>query len=128
MLLGEVVYKVGQKHRLALPKKFRTELGDALVMTRGFEGCLVIVSNVQWQTLMSQVEQGSFLAIHAREAARFLFGGASEVTTDSQGRFIVPQSLYEHAKLRDEVVFVGLGRWVEVWDKQGWDAQVERLQ
>jgi MraZ protein len=127
MLLGEVVYKVGQKHRLALPKKFRQQLGQQLIMTRGFEGCLVIASSDQWKNLITSIESGSFLDINARESARFLLGGANEVELDSQGRFIVPSALYDHAALTEEVVFVGLGRWLEVWDKNRWVEQLARL-
>ena len=79
MLLGEVVYKMGQKHRLALPKKFRQQMGDRLIVTRGFEGCLVMVSQEQWLPLISEVETASFLDMHARSSARYLLGGASEV-------------------------------------------------
>jgi MraZ protein len=127
MLLGKVVYKVGQKHRLALPKLFRQQLGDHIIVTRGYEGCLVIVSIDQWQALTAEVDQSSFLDIQVRQSARFLFGGAAEVDLDSQGRFIVPAVLYDHAQLAEEVVFVGLGRWVEVWHKQRWEEQIGRL-
>jgi MraZ protein len=120
MLLGEVVYKVGQKHRLALPKKFRQALGDQLIITRGYEGCLVIVSEAQWQPLITEVDSASFLDINARASARFLLGGAHELLLDSQGRFVVPESLYGYADLDEDVVFVGLGKWVEVWDAKRW--------
>lgn len=120
MLLGEVVYKVGQKHRLALPKKFRQKLGDRLIVTRGYEGCLVVVSEAAWQTLITDVENASFLDINARASARFLLGGANELALDSQGRFVVPEALYEHAALGEEVVFVGLGKWIEIWDIARW--------
>ena len=85
MLLGEVVYKVGQKRRLALPKKFRQQLGDRLVVTRGYEGCLVMVSEAEWQSLIAEVDQASFLDINARASARFLLGVANEVELDAQG-------------------------------------------
>lgn len=127
MLLGEITYKVGQKHRLALPKKFRAGIGQQLVITRGYEGCLVVVGQNSWQQLMADVENGSFLDVNARESARFLFGGASEVELDNQGRFIVPAALYDHAGLSDEVVFVGVGKWLEIWSRQRWDEQLVQL-
>lgn len=127
MLLGEVVYKVGQKRRLALPKKFRQQLGDRLVVTRGYEGCLVMVSEAEWQSLIAEVDQASFLDINARASARFLLGGANEVELDAQGRFVVPDVLYEYAGLKDEVVFVGLGKWIEVWDTTQWDGIQKQL-
>lgn len=127
MLLGEIRYKVGQKHRLALPRKFRDQLGSQLVVTRGYEGCLVLVAGADWQSLISDVMDGSFLDIDARESARFLLGGASEVELDAQGRFIVPLNLFDHADLKDEVVFVGLGSWVEVWSVERWQEQLVSL-
>lgn len=127
MVLGEIRYKVGQKHRLALPRKFRDQLGSRLVMTRGYEGCLVLVASSEWQSLITDVANGSFLDIDARESARFLFGGASEIELDAQGRFIVPPSLFDHAGLQEEVVFVGLGAWVEVWSSQRWQEQLANL-
>ena len=127
MLLGEVVYKVGQKHRLALPKKFRQILGDRLIVTRGYEGCLVIVSEAEWQPLIAEVDNASFLDINARASARFLLGGANELVLDSQGRFVVPEALYNYAGLGDEVVFVGLGKWIEVWDATRWQSIQQQL-
>ena len=124
MLLGEITYKVGQKHRLALPKKFRTILGDALILTRGYEGCLLLASVSLWEPLLKTVIERPFIDAGARATTRFLLGGASEVQTDGQGRFIVPASLYEYAGFVDEVVFVGLERWVEIWQKERWLAQL----
>jgi MraZ protein len=126
MLLGEVVYEVGQKHRLAMPKQFRDELGS-VILTRGYEGCLLVVAGSEWQELIADVSRGSMLDANVRESTRFLFGGASAVELDAQGRFIVPATLYDHAQLNDEVVFVGLGRWVEIWDKQRWEEHLAKL-
>lgn len=127
MLLGEIHYKVGQKHRLALPRKFRDQLGSQLVVTRGYEGCLVVVNQSEWQSVVRDVVDGSFLDMDARESARFLLGGASQIDLDSQGRFIVPSSLFEYADLHDEVVFVGLDSWLEIWSLERWQQQVEVL-
>jgi MraZ protein len=128
MLLGEIYYKVGQKHRMALPKKFRDELGSEIVATRGYEGCLILVSLERWLSLMAGINAQSFFTIQARQTARFLLGGAAELTLDDQGRFVLPESLFEHAGLTVEVVFVGLGTWVEIWDSERWKAQQVLLQ
>lgn len=128
MLLGEIRYKMGQKHRLAIPKKFREALGDTLIISRGYEGCLIIVSQSQWSALVQPISQGSFLDSNARASARFLMGGAHQLELDSQGRGIVPASLHEYADFQDEVVFVGLGQWLEVWSDQRWQQQLDNLQ
>lgn len=128
MLLGEINYKMGQKHRLAIPKIFRQELGQTLILSRGYEGCLLIVDPKRWQHITAPINQQSFLDVHARSSARFLLGGAHQVELDAQGRCVVPANLYHHAGFQDEVVFVGLGEWVEVWSIERWQQQLEQLQ
>ena len=76
---------------------------------------------------MQDIEHGSFLDSNARESARFLLGGATEVQLDSQGRFVVPTALLKHAQLQEEVVFVGLGQWLEVWSSEKWQIQLDYL-
>jgi MraZ protein len=71
---------------------------------------------------------GSFINKDIRDTSRFLVGGAKEIELDKQGRFVIPQSLLEHAELKDEVVFIGLVNWVEVWDKKKWEERLEYLQ
>jgi len=120
MLIGEHVYKVGEKNRVALPKAFREEIGSKIVVTRGYEGCLVVVSPAQWEGLISDAASGPFVSSPVRDTSRFLLGGAAEIELDEQGRFVLPKSLVDYAGVADEVCFLGLGRWVEIWDKGRW--------
>ncbi len=127
MLVGEEQYKLGQKHRLAIPKKFRQILGDSLIISRGYEGCLIVVNQQMWLNITQPISQGSFLDQNTRASARFLMGGAHQVTLDSQGRCIIPAPLYEHAGFDQEVVFVGLGQWLEVWSLERWQSMQTQL-
>lgn len=120
MLIGQYHSKVNLKGRVAFPKKFREELGDRLVVTMGYEGSLIIVSSDGWRTLIEGTENKPFIFGSARDTNRFLLGGATEVELDSQGRFVVPPYLREYGKLGEEVVFLGLNKYVEVWDKKHW--------
>jgi len=121
MLIGEHVYKVGEKNRVALPKAFRDEIGNKIVITRGYEGCLVVVSPAQWARLIEDAASGPFVSGPVRDTSRFLLGGAAEVELDEQGRFVIPKTLADYAALGGEVCFLGLGRWIEIWDKARWD-------
>jgi len=127
MLIGEYTSKVGEKKRVSLPSKFKEELGNNLILTRGYEDALIIVNKKLWETIASEVINGSFTDKNIRDTSRFLVGGAKEIDLDSQGRFVIPQSLFTHADLRDEIVFVGLVNWVEVWDKEKWKKRMEYL-
>jgi len=127
MLIGEYRSKIGKKKRVSLPSKFKEELGNNLILTRGYEDALIIVNKKLWETIASEVINGSFIDKNIRDTSRFLVGGAKEIGIDSQGRFVIPQTLFEHANLKKEVVFIGLINWVEVWDKEKWEERVEYL-
>ncbi|MCD4756142.1 division/cell wall cluster transcriptional repressor MraZ [bacterium] len=127
MLIGEYTSKIGEKKRVSLPSKFKEELGNNLILTRGYEDALIIVNKKLWETIASEVINGSFIDKNIRDTSRFLVGGAKEIELDSQGRFVIPQSLFTHADLQDEIIFVGLVNWVEVWDKGKWKERIEYL-
>ncbi len=127
MLIGEYRSKVGEKKRVSLPKKFREELGEDLILTRGYENALVLVNKSMWSTVAKEVMNGSFINKNIRDTSRFLVGGAKEIQTDSQGRFVIPESLYEYAEISDEVVFIGLANWIEIWSRDKWNERLEYL-
>ncbi len=126
-LIGEYTGKVVAGHRIALPAPLRKLLGSSFVMTKGYEGCLLVVPSTSWEKLIEPMQTRSFLDRNVRDSLRFLVGSAFEVVGDSQGRVVVPESLREYAKTQYserkevEVVFVGLVNWVEVWEKSKWE-------
>lgn len=128
MLLGQYIGKVGVKGRIAFPKKFRQVLGDKLIITLGYESALIVVPEKGWKALLEGTEGKPFTLSPARETQRFLLGGASEVTLDTKGRFILPTYLREYAKIEGEVVFLGLSRYVEIWDKKCWEEYKKNLE
>jgi MraZ protein len=127
MIIGEYQNRIGEKKRVALPKKFRAELGNSLILTRGYENCLVLVNTKMWESIASEVVNGSFINSKIRDTSRFLVGSAVEVQLDPQGRFVIPQPLFDHAKFEDEIVFIGLVNWIEIWNKKEWEAKLEGL-
>ena len=120
MLLGQYEGKIDKKSRCAFPKKFREDLGDKLIVTQGYESSLIVVSEENWKALLEGTEGRPFIESETRETQRFLLGGASSVELDSKGRFILPAYLREFGKIQNDVVFVGLSRYVEIWDKDKW--------
>jgi MraZ protein len=127
MLIGEYTTNIGEKKRVLLPKKFRDELGDNLILTRGYEDALIIVNKKLWENIASEIMNGSFIDKNIRDTSRFLVGGAKEIDLDSQGRFIFPSELINHAGLNKEIVFVGLVNWIEIWDRKKWEERLAYL-
>ncbi|MEK7160263.1 MAG: division/cell wall cluster transcriptional repressor MraZ [Patescibacteria group bacterium] len=120
MLIGQHDGKIDNKGRSALPKKFREVLGDKIIVTFGYENSLIIVSEENWKALLEGTEGRPFIEQDTRETQRFLLGGATSVELDNKGRFILPGYLREFAKIKDNVVFLGLSRYVELWDSNRW--------
>jgi MraZ protein len=127
MLIGEYNQKLTQRRRVALPAKLRKELKDDLYITRGYEKSLVLVNEKQWGYITREVQSGALVNNAVRDTARFLIGGAKEVETDKQGRFVIPENLSEYAELDSDIVFVGLVNWVEVWSKEHWEERLKYL-
>ncbi len=121
VLIGQQVGKIGPKNRIAVPKKFRAELGKDLVVGTGFEECLILLSVEGFKRMVDEALGGSITEKKVREETRFLLSEAEEVTLDKQGRFVMPQHLKKYAQIQNEVYFIGLMRWVEVWDKKSWE-------
>ncbi|MBN2100563.1 division/cell wall cluster transcriptional repressor MraZ [Candidatus Dojkabacteria bacterium] len=120
MIIGQYKSKVGEKNRVAFPKQFRNEMGDKLIVTRGYEGCLIAVDQKRWEVITKEITQGTFIDRKIRDAGRFLLAGAHEVDLDTQGRFVVPKGLVEFSGLSKEAVFLGLVNWVEIWSDEQW--------
>lgn len=121
MVLGEFGARVDTKGRVAFPSKFRKVLGDQLIITKGYEQTLIIVSVQEWRTLLEGTEGKPLIQAETREVQRFLLGGASDVALDGKGRFLLPEYLRHFAKLEEEIIFLGLSRYIEVWSKNRWD-------
>lgn len=120
MIIGEFRNKLVDGFRVAFPKKFRQELSEKFILAQGYEGCLIAVSETQWGQLVSDAATGPFASQSVRDTSRFLLGSACEVELDDQGRFVVPENLREYAAFSGEIAFLGLGRWVELWDLNRW--------
>ena len=122
MLLGQFEGVVGEKSRVALPKRLREIIGSKLIITLGYEDSLIIVSEEGWKALLEGTEGRPFIEKPARETQRYLLGGATFVELDAKGRFIIPDYLRRFAKIKGKVVFLGLSRYVELWDKKIWES------
>ncbi len=128
MLLGQFKANVDDKYRIAFPKKLREIIGEKLIVTLGYENSLIIVKEEGWKALLEGTEGKPFIQKETRETQRYLLGGASFVELDSKGRFIIPDYLRRFAKIKGEVIFLGLSRYVEMWDKGIWETYRQNLE
>ncbi len=118
MLIGEYQHNIDAKGRVAVPTKFRDDLGMRFYITKGLDGCLFVLQQSEWEKLEEKIRQMPISK--ARTIQRFFFSGAAEVQPDKQGRILIPQPLREHASLNKEVIFIGTANRVEIWDSAKW--------
>lgn len=121
MLLGQYVAHLTTKSQISFPKKFRIELGEDLIITKGIEDCLVIVSKNNYKTLLEGSENKPYLNQDTREIQRYILGNAYEVKLDNKGRFLIPDFLKTYAHLQENIVFAGVMKYVELWDQKLWE-------
>lgn len=121
MLIGQYTTRLSDKSRTALPARFRRELKNKVIIAKWYEGCLVIVAQDKWAALLARLTSKlEFVTKSVRDTDRFILGSAFDIELDNQGRFIIPKNLRDYANLGDELVMLGLGDRVEVWDKLQW--------
>lgn len=119
--LGQYQHNLDSKGRLTLPSKFRPDLERGMVVTRGLDGCLFVYPLSEWEDISAKITKMSVGDPRARQVARFFFSGASDCTPDKQGRILIPSFLRDHAKLDTEVLVIGMGNRIEIWNSQTWD-------
>jgi len=124
MLLGSFETKLTEKNRIAIPKKLRLELEENLILARGYEGCVLLLDDKRWKSLLDLIAKEPILNLSVRDTFRFIIAGAFEVETDKQGRLVIPQTLKEFGSLEEDIVVLGMRDWIEIWDKEHW---VKRL-
>lgn len=120
MLIGTYQHNIDAKGRVIIPAKLREELGEIFYATKGIDGCIAVRSQSDWEALGKKLAE--LPAAQTIELRRFLFSGAAALEPDRQGRVLIPQPLREYAGLSKDVVIIGTGSNVEIWDSEKWNA------
>ncbi|ETY72270.1 division/cell wall cluster transcriptional repressor MraZ [Bifidobacterium moukalabense] len=121
LLLGTYTPKIDAKGRMALPAKFRSQLGPGMVMARGQEHCVYLLPQMEFRRIAMQIQRTSMGNRAAREYLRVFLSGAVDQDPDKQGRVLVPQMLRDYANLGDDIVVIGVGTRAEIWNRQAWE-------
>ena len=121
MFMGEYHHSIDDKGRLIIPSKFRSELGDSFVITRGLENCLFVYSLVEWNKIVDNLKTLPFTKQNARNFNRFFLSGATICELDKQGRINIQSTLQEFASIEKDCVIIGVNERLEIWSKEKWE-------
>ncbi|MCR5107891.1 MAG: division/cell wall cluster transcriptional repressor MraZ [Lachnospiraceae bacterium] len=122
MFMGEYNHTIDAKGRVIVPSKFREQLGEEFVITKGLDGCLYIYPLDEWDTFLQKL--GTMPSNKdSRKIIRFFTAGADQVEIDKQGRVLIKNELKEHAHIERDVVLAGTLNRIEIWSKSVWDCE-----
>lgn len=120
MFIGEYEHSVDAKGRVIMPAKLRDDIGEKFVLTKGLDGCLFAYSQTEWLNFEEKLKTLPLTNKNARDFVRFFLSGAIECEIDKQGRFLIPSNLRGYSKLDKEIVILGVGTRIEIWNKDAW--------
>jgi MraZ protein len=121
MFMGEYHHNIDNKGRMIIPSKFRDDLGETFIITRGLDQCLFGYPIHEWSLVEEKLKGLPLTKKDARAFTRFFFSGATESELDKTGRINIPAPLLQYAKLEKECVVIGVSNRIEIWSKQLWE-------
>ncbi len=125
MFLGEYEHTVDTKGRVAIPAKFRSELEEGLVVTRGFDQNLLVYPMSVWKELAERVNALPMSQPATRNLRRLLFASAADLELDKQGRILLPANLRQYAGIETDAVVAGMDSFIEIWSSERWQAVID---
>ncbi|MCP8616612.1 division/cell wall cluster transcriptional repressor MraZ [Salirhabdus salicampi] len=125
MFMGEFQHNIDTKGRIIVPAKFREDLGETFVITRGLDKCIFGYPMSEWRLLEEKMKKLPLTKKDARAFTRFFFSGAVECEVDKQGRINIPSPLRHYAELDKECVVIGVSNRIELWSKEKWGSYFE---
>jgi len=128
VFMGEYLHTLDEKGRIIVPAKFRDNLGERCVITRGLDQCLFLYPESEWKNVEEKLKRLPLTQRDARAFTRFFFSGATDVELDRQGRIVIPSGLRQYAKLEKEVVVIGVSTRVELWAKEVWTEYAQQAE
>ena len=120
MFFGEYSHALDEKGRIRIPSKLKIGLGE-YVATKGVDNCIYIFSKSYFENeFLESINKVSAYSLTGQNAVRAILSSTFEIEEDAQGRFVIPASLREFAGITKNVVSVGVGKRIEIWDEQTW--------
>ena len=121
MFMGEYHHNIDEKSRIIMPSKFRYDLGETFVITRGIDSCLFVYPKETWNNITNKLNELSFTKKDVRSFQRFFLSAATICEFDKQGRINISSPLASYANLTKECVIIGVNDRIEIWSKKNFD-------
>ena len=121
MFIGEYAYQLDEKNRFRIPTKLKTDIGSEIVITKGSSNSLFVFNKAYFeQEFLNKMNSVPTFDANAQKALRAFYSSCFEIECDNQGRYLLPASLRDHAKISKDVTFIGVGNRIEIWSSEEW--------
>lgn len=125
-MIGKQRHTIDAKNRIFLPAKFREELGGDLVLAQSITGkCIRVYSSENWKKFEEKIM--ALPEIELDDGQFWVFANAERAEVDAQGRIAIPNELKTYAGLTKDIVSVGRGERMEIWDEQEFEARQQSV-
>lgn len=121
MFIGEYQHNIDIKGRLIIPSKFREQLGEKFIVTKGLDKCLFVFPMDEWSKFEEKIRTLPISSKDARAFSRFFFAGAAQCELDKQGRIMIPSNLRDYAGIDKETFIIGVSARLEIWNSNTWN-------
>lgn len=121
MFFGSYVHTLDNKGRLVIPSKLRDEAGTRVYILKGFDGALSIYKSSDFDKMVEEINALPFNKRNSRAYLRVQLASTCELDVDKQGRVQLPSQLLEKYGIGKDVIVIGVGDHMEVWDKKTYE-------
>ena len=128
MFFGNYSHSLDEKGRLVIPKKMREELGNKIFIMKGFDGALAIYQESAYAKVMEELEHYSFNKKENRDYLRLKLASVVDLDVDKMGRVQIPQALLVKYHIGKDVIVLGAGDHIEVWDMKKYEEYISSIE
>lgn len=121
MLLGQFKHRLDVKGRIIIPARFRNKLTEQVIISKGFDGCLVLRSYDEFMKWQTQILANSDNLKDSRVVQRQIFANSLELKIDKMGRINIDKNFLMLSNIIDDVMLIGLINRIEIWDQKQWE-------
>ncbi len=127
MFSGEFQHSIDAKGRVIMPARFREQLGEKFMITKGFDQSLFVFSGQEWEKFYEKLSTLPMTDPNTRAFSRRFLAGAVECEPDKQGRVLLPPHLREYAQIANDVTITGNGNKAEIWATEVWNQYIAAI-
>ncbi len=131
MFTGSYLHQVDSKGRVSIPAKFRyavdSEGYPKFKLIKGIGDCLVLVTTDDFARVEGEYHADFPTFLELIKYKRAFLSRAITVNTDPQGRVMIPMDKLDEVGISKEVLIIGVGEWIELWNKEKYDKYIAEI-